>query len=891
MRRLKIVELVLENFIPVLAGMGKERICLDLRDRSTRINVLIGKIGSGKTYILSHLQPFATVGTLDIRNADDPIIEGKDGYKRIVYEADDSEYVITHHYTWTGSNHAKKSYVEKDGVELNPNGNISTFNDIIQMEFGIDQSFLRLIRIGPNVTNFINMKATERKAFIASLLKDTEFYLSLYKYWSAELRTINTKVSILMNKLNTFGNKSIDEMTSDMEKLEDTRKKRQTKIDDLKQKRSDIKAESNSFLNGLSIQDFHRKRKDIGNEIETLVFEMDNIKASLESFKDYPDLEVVIKEIGRYDSKLSTDNEMLQNLSKTYEEVTENLNTALDRKAISEDKNHMQTLNESYQELLEKATLYEKKLKGFKCEYSSAQLTSLLEEINTMNVLINEISQYDSEIIGFLYDSDSSVLNYAKEKIEILNLRKLKVQKLMNNLRFSDKYEAPSTLFFPPFCPTKSCPYYVTHPETLQKSIKGKDALDDQLLAYQSEIQELDVQIYKYNDYPIIYSKISSLKSYWKKVSPILSSIKALNCDSLRKALTLIQYQVWYNYDKIIDTIDLIEIRDQYYELTEKIKQIKNELNQLELSRDESLDNTISRLKKEKAELEEKIDKTEKERLEDEKKVKSYNSQYVELSKKSEYDARLSTLTVELDKAISERDDLEEKARRLDDNIGLITTLDQHILEHEGKLKETLGEIDTLRTKMNDISYTTKELDGLLEEQKWMTYMVDAVGSKKGIPMKMVKMFFDSCRGTINDMLYMVSEDEFEILDFRIGEKEFTIPYVVNGSVADDISKASQGQTSIVSTALSFALVKELGLKSDDGYYSIPLLDEPDAALHKNDKPKLISIIMKYLDDIGSEQCFVITHDENTFDGYPVQIIMTTDESVNKDRYANAIHL
>ena len=63
---------------------------------------------------------------------------------------------------------------------------------------------------------------------------------------------------------------------------------------------------------------------------------------------------------------------------------------------------------------------------------------------------------------------------------------------------------------------------------------------------------------------------------------------------------------------EIIDTIDLIEIRDQYYELTEKIKQIKNELNQLELSRDESLDNMISRLKKEKAELEEKIDRTEK---------------------------------------------------------------------------------------------------------------------------------------------------------------------------------------------------------------------------------------------------------------------------------------
>ena len=891
MKRLKIVELLLENFIPVLAGMGKERICLDLRDCSTRINVLIGKIGSGKTYILSHLQPFATVGTLDVRNADDPIIEGKDGYKRIVYDIGDSEIIINHYYTWNGSGHSKKSYIEKDGVELNPNGNISTFNDIIQMEFGIDQSFLRLIRIGPNVTNFINMKATERKAFIASLLKDTEFYLSLYKYWSADLRTINTKVSILMNKLNTFGNKSMDEMISEMEDLEDHRKERQMKIDDLKQKRSDIKAESNSFLNGLSTQDFHKKRKDLGKEIETTVFEIDNIKASLESFKDYLDLETVIKEIGHYDSKLSMDTEKLQNLSKDYEKVIEDLNTALDRKTISGDQEYMQTLKGSYQELLEKANQYEKKLRGFKCEYSSAKLTSLLDEINTMNVLINEISQYDSEVIGFLYDSDSSVINYAKEKIEILNLRKLKVQKLMNNLRFSDKYEAPNRLFFPPFCPTETCPYYVTHPETLRKSIKGKDALDDQLLAYQSEIQELDVQIYKYNDYPIIFSKISSLKSYWRNISPILSSIKALNCDSLRKTLTLVQYQIWYNYDKIIDTIDLIEIRDQYYALTEKIKKIKNELNQLELSKDDSLDEMISRLQKEKSDLEDKLETTEKERIVDEEKLKSYNAQYVGLSKKSEYESKLSTLSVELNKMLEERDDLEEKARRLDDNVGVITTLDQRILEQEGKIKYILEEIDSLRTKMNDISYTTKELDGLLEEQKWMTYMVDAVGSKKGIPMKMVKMFFDSCRGTINDMLYMVSEDEFEILDFRIGEKEFTIPYVVNGSVADDISKASQGQTSIVSTALSFALVKELGLKSNDGYYSIPLLDEPDAPLHKTDKPKMISIIMKYLDDIGSEQCFVITHDENTFDGYPVQVIMTTDESVNSERYANAIHL
>ena len=78
---MKILELKLKNFLPILAGIGKEEILLDLRGSNDLISVFIGKIGSGKTYILSHLQPFSTVGTMDVRNSDDPIIEGKDGEK------------------------------------------------------------------------------------------------------------------------------------------------------------------------------------------------------------------------------------------------------------------------------------------------------------------------------------------------------------------------------------------------------------------------------------------------------------------------------------------------------------------------------------------------------------------------------------------------------------------------------------------------------------------------------------------------------------------------------------------------------------------------------------------------------------------------------------------
>ena len=223
MQKLRIRKLILEQFAAILAGTGKERIELDLTDVYNRFIVFIGPIGSGKTYILSHLQPFANVGSLDVRNADDPIIPRKDGKKVIEYESDEHEIIITHTFTWTGKTHTKKHSIVKDGTELNPNGNRASFLELIQLEFGIDESYIRLVRVGANVTNFINMKATERKAFVANLLKDTEVYLYLYKCWSAELREINTKVNILMNKITTFSKTPLEELKAQMQDLEDDR--------------------------------------------------------------------------------------------------------------------------------------------------------------------------------------------------------------------------------------------------------------------------------------------------------------------------------------------------------------------------------------------------------------------------------------------------------------------------------------------------------------------------------------------------------------------------------------------------------------------------------------------------------------------------------------------
>ena len=138
------------------------QIKIDFTRCTTNKVIIRGNNGSGKSTLMDAINPNP--------DSNDKFIPGVEARKNICLCDNGIDYVIRYIHPVTNSGRGTtKGYISKmmDGnlVELNPNGNISTFNDIIQMEFGIDQSFLRLIRIGPNVTNFINMnKSLSNKA-------------------------------------------------------------------------------------------------------------------------------------------------------------------------------------------------------------------------------------------------------------------------------------------------------------------------------------------------------------------------------------------------------------------------------------------------------------------------------------------------------------------------------------------------------------------------------------------------------------------------------------------------------------------------------------------------------------------------------------------------------
>lgn len=885
---MKILHLYLKNFAHIYSGLGKYEIDLDFTNSNKVINVLIGKMGSCKTVILGSLQPFASFGTLDVRNQDDLILPEVDGIKIIEYSEGMDIYKISHEYTWNKNTHNIKSYIQKNDVEMNPNGNQSSFKLIVENEMGIEQNFLRLIRLGSNVSNVINMKSTERKSFIASLLKDAEVYTLLYKKLSEDMRNINSQITILTNKLNHIGLDHELDIQKEYEDNLEAISQLNESYTNLKEKIFKSKGYIESVLKDQSYESYQKEyndyliqKEEIQSQLKDLQNQISKLKSSGYSLDD------VTKKIGALDLYMAQLNENIDKSERLYQEKSNELSRYVDNQKIKNSQSKLEDLHSTYDELNEKVKDYESIVKGFKSPYSATQITSLLGDLKTMDILIDDIAQYDIETIKKIYSSDSSINTWSKKQIEFLNIKKLKMQKDINNIRYSEKYETPSTLYFPPFCPTKSCPYYKTHPDTIKKQIESKEnEANPELERILQEVDMIDIKIAKLEVYPIVYSKLATLRVMWKQHYHMLEQVHALKEKSLLFILTNLQGRQWYDGEKLSTIIELCQKRDYYYQLVENLVSVKAELQSLELSKDSTIEERINELEKEIDGITENLAGYEADLKSSTEELKSYNSIYLQLS-------QLSNMERDLDQIKNQSNNILTKLSTMEKNINLLDDAEQEILhlqsdevEIYSKLKSLTEKNEQIKATIHDLKYTKAEFNKVLEDKENLRYILDAVSSKEGIPLVLVKMFLNNCRDIVNELVSDVFGDILEILEFKITENEFKIPYSINGVKVDDIERASQGQQSVISIALSFALVRQSMFK-----YNIMLLDEVDGPLYKRDRSKFVTILMKQLHAINGEQVFLISHNTEIFNQMNVNYICTTPEIIDNNEYNSVMYV
>ena len=200
--------------------MNTKEVSSDFTKSDKRMNIILGPNGSGKTFLLSMLTPFSGTGNLDVRNDLRLIRKGKKGYKYFSCKLEGVDYVIEHYYTPSQDTHTIKSYFKKDGVELNPNGNVTSFLAVVEMELGLPQELLKVIRIGRNVQNIITITPSKRKEFIASQLEDIESFLSINKSASNYFKKYESILSYnieQVSKLNIPSEETQEKIINEME--------------------------------------------------------------------------------------------------------------------------------------------------------------------------------------------------------------------------------------------------------------------------------------------------------------------------------------------------------------------------------------------------------------------------------------------------------------------------------------------------------------------------------------------------------------------------------------------------------------------------------------------------------------------------------------------------
>ena len=208
---MKILRLKLVNYIGIKKGLDLNELELNIPDNDIPFIMLIGKNGSGKSTILSQMHPFKD--SFDDRK--DLIIPDTIGIKEFDFEVDGTIYKVKHVFDKKTS-----SFISVDDEELNPNGGVRTFEDILYQRLGLTKEYMKIGKIGSNIGNFVQSTASERKDLIASFVSEVDKYVEAFEKVSEKFRLDNEKLKMVAKELNSFNEEKIIEAELETNKKE-----------------------------------------------------------------------------------------------------------------------------------------------------------------------------------------------------------------------------------------------------------------------------------------------------------------------------------------------------------------------------------------------------------------------------------------------------------------------------------------------------------------------------------------------------------------------------------------------------------------------------------------------------------------------------------------------
>lgn len=894
---MKITYFRLKGYIKVLNGMGLEEISIPFSEFKNRIVLVQGENGCAKSTIIAALSPnpdgsdsFRTdVFIDDFGNRQ--IIEypaekeihyvgvddfGNENYIKILIQSivDDSR-----------TRRTTKAFISKNGEELNPNGNVTSFKEIRDSILGIDPIYLDLSSISAENRGIVDMIPSERRKYMASYVGSLDTYNNIFKVISKKVTTLKSYMNTINSKLYELGDESelrlkLAQLTTSLKGYNKTR-------DELLKRLADAEATVRIVDPDNKMQDLYAS---ISERLGTINSEMKQFQAKLERVHSQLPQEL---QSGNIDSYIEEGEKSLKSYEKTLDDYKAKIRTLMSlNEATMESLEHDRTIltgltsNMIQDNTLEAAD----KLRRDVAEYEqyitpddvkvldAVSLDELVDLRETLTTFTKEIMAAEelhgweefSEAVIMAMDQDDERFNSDKireynttiteNEIKISTIKR-DIEVMVENLKELQEFSGTR----PAECKIDTCPY-------IAKYVKLGDAksYESKINQVESELKELIASTQKLREEMELRTKVDEIvrrldmaismlysKSALKKIPGIdcLLNIRTLKSHLLnRTRYNEIEGSVVSNY------IEKASIYDDLKRAKEQLKGLESDLKTFDSNKAliESLEASIYNNERTCDQRTLDIQEATNDVNFTTGIITNLTAKLDRLKDAKEYRDKIAELESEKDKLRQEFEAVKDKINLVKEKMDSVNTIKsdiQRVEEAIAPLSDTISQINYDLTSM--VQYQSEYKESADKYDK-MVFIRNACspGNGLGIQSEYIKRYMNDIIIDCNTMLGYMFGGSIRLDVPIINEKQFSIPFLgPNGIVVPDISMGSTAQKCMIGLVFSCVAMMKSSLK-----YNIPRFDEIDGGLDQQNRITFINVLNQILDFMHSEQCVICSH-------------------------------
>ena len=871
---MKFLSIYLSNYIGIYNGMGLYDIHIDMTRCRNRITIIRGDNGSGKSTLSKAMNLFP--------DPSDAFIPGMVARKEIILQDGPTMYklVFIHGIKSNGDRETTKAYITKTFndtiVELNENGNVTSYKDILYSELGLDANFAALSQLSTDDRGLADKKPAERKRFVNSIISSLETYNNIYKVLSKRSASFKSLINSTASKLALLGDENA--VSSNLEAVE-------TRINNLNDKKDQAVialAKEQSIISLLdpdgSIQNANTV---ISADLELAEADMARIQSVIDSLIErnkikFTDILIEYRKITDRKNSLIIQNQIDRGSLDSF------ISQRAAQIAEQEKKLHrLAQLNngESYESILATLEDFKIKMKTIRDQLSVVGITDILSISKDEYILALEtLKDLDSYISSFKSCTDYSIIEsivseyISTRKIPIpvdtsklvISLEKTnadialinsEIQDLESRIGLLDKL-----LLRPETCTDNTCAFIKDAVEFASTDPKSRLS---KLYSNRNRLQDLsksiDIEIAKALEFNESLNKFSIIVREVEKNKRILSKMpngEMFKDTSIFFTRLLNGYGFEY-MQSIYRYIDLANLFDTYRSIDSICKQYESELKIYETKAESivMVNQEIDDINKAISALTDKIDPINAE----------IADRMVEIAMLQDLEGVYSAIIDNMDKQKPLIEKIQacraklaengQKMNRINAAIASSQTLKEQISQLTYTLEPLMKDRDKLIHSIQLMKEYRDELNELQANYDFIETIKYYSSPTTGIQLVFMELYMGKIISLANELLKLLFQGKFEIQPFVINESEFRIPCLGEGYLNDDISSMSSSQVCMISMILSFSLLHNSSTK-----YNIIKLDEIDGPLDYNNRLYFIDVLNNIMDIMNTEQCIMISH-------------------------------